>query len=54
MEEIKAGKGVPCPKCGCCHLRVIYTRHAFARTVRKRECQRCGHRFFTTERIRTK
>ena len=42
--------GLACPKCGCKHVPVVYTRHALKRTVRRRECRHCAFRFTTTEK----
>jgi len=45
-------RGLRCPKCGCGHFRVIYTRSAWGgRIVRRRECRHCGRRVVTTERV---
>ena len=45
-------RGLRCPKCGCGHFRVIYTRRAWGgRIVRRRECRNCGRRITTTEHI---
>lgn len=44
-------RGLRCPKCGCAHWRVVYTRaRAGGRLVRRRECRNCGRRITTTER----
>ena len=44
-------RGLACPKCGCAHLRVIYTRQTWGGALRRRrECRFCGHRISTTER----
>jgi len=50
-------KGVPCPKCECCHHRTLETRkgEVFLKdkwvnaTRRKRLCRHCEHAFWTTE-----
>lgn len=45
-------RGLVCPKCGCGHLHVIYTRRAWGGAVRRRrECRHCGKRITTTERM---
>lgn len=45
-------RGLVCPKCGCCHFRVIYTRAGWGRRIiRRRECRHCGRRVITTERV---
>jgi len=44
--------GMICPACGACHSKVTWTRHRLGRTVRRRQCQDCGLRFGTQERIR--
>jgi transcriptional regulator NrdR family protein len=44
--------GLRCPKCGCAHWRVIYTRaRSGGRLVRRRECRHCGKAVITTERV---
>ena len=48
----QALRGLECPRCGCRHFRVIYTRAAWGgRIVRRRECRHCGRRVTTSERI---
>lgn len=50
-ETPDAQRGLRCPKCGCAHLRVVYTRQAWGGALRRRrECRHCGHRITTTER----
>lgn len=45
-------RGIRCPKCGCAHFRVIYTRQAWGGVIRRRrECRNCGKRMITTERL---
>ncbi len=45
-------RGLECPRCGCRHFRVIYTRSAWGgRIVRRRECRHCGRRITTSERL---
>jgi len=44
-------RGIQCPKCGCRHFHVLYTRRAWGgRIVRRRECRHCGRRITTHER----
>jgi len=44
-------RGLRCRRCGCQHLRVLYTRRASGgRLVRRRECRNCGKRFSTWEK----
>lgn len=43
-------RGLECPKCGCGHFRVLYTRRAVAgKLLRRRECRYCGRRITTYE-----
>ena len=43
-------RGLICPKCGCAHSRVLYTRALRAgRLLRRRECRHCGRRITTFE-----
>ena len=45
-------RGLRCPKCGCGHFRVIYTRSTWGgRIMRRRECRHCGRRIMTYERV---
>jgi transcriptional regulator NrdR family protein len=45
-------RGIECPRCGCRHFRVIYTRAVWGgRIVRRRECRHCGRRITTSERM---
>ena len=45
-------RGLECPRCGCGHFYVIYTRQAGrGRIVRRRECRHCGRRVTTREAI---
>jgi hypothetical protein len=51
-ERADEQRGLVCPKCGCCHFRVIYTRAGWGgRIVRRRECRHCGRRVTTYERV---
>ncbi len=44
-------RGLECPRCGCGHFRVLYTRRAWGgRILRRRECRHCGRRMTTYER----
>ena len=43
-------KGLECPRCGCCHLYVLYTRQRLGKILRIRECRYCGRRITTWER----
>ena len=45
-------RGLECPRCGCAHFRVLYTRRALGgRLLRRRECRYCGRRVTTYERV---
>jgi hypothetical protein len=56
LSDLQSGsrgeiKGLICRKCGCCDLRVVYTRPARIGYIhRLRECRNCGYRFPTFER----
>lgn len=41
--------GLACPRCGCQHLPVIYTRRKPGYILRLRECRHCGRRVRTRE-----
>ena len=45
-------QGIECPRCGCRHLPVLYTRHRNKRTIRFRQCRYCGRRVMTYEEVR--
>jgi len=48
--SLQQKRGLECPKCGCAHFRVLYTRRAMAgRLLRRRECRYCGRRITTYE-----
>jgi len=50
--QIQGGgrRGLECPKCGCGHFAVIYTRPVRDnRLMRRRECRHCGRRITTYE-----
>lgn len=57
MKPVGEGKpseprGLRCPKCGCGHFRVNYTRpKPDGKLMRRRECRNCGKRVVTLERI---
>jgi len=43
-------RGLECPRCGCRHFRVLYTRRAWGgRILRRCECRHCGRRVTTYE-----
>jgi DNA-directed RNA polymerase subunit RPC12/RpoP len=44
-------RGLACPKCGCRHLPVRYTRQRPGFIQRIRECRHCGRRVITRERL---
>lgn len=45
-------RGLCCPRCGCGHFEVVYTRpHHGGKIVRRRECRHCGKRILTAERV---
>jgi hypothetical protein len=46
-------RGLECPKCGCRHLPVLYTRRRLERILRVRVCRCCGRRLRTIERMQT-
>jgi transcriptional regulator NrdR family protein len=51
-ERPEERRGLVCPKCGCEHFRVIYTRRVLGgKIVRRRECRHCGRRVITYERV---
>ncbi len=54
MERKQTGQqsppGIRCRKCGCRHFRVLETRKAMGRILRRRECPHCGRRITTFER----
>jgi transcriptional regulator NrdR family protein len=46
----REAKGLVCHRCGCAHLRVVYTRRGSDRKlIRRRECRYCGRRITTYE-----
>lgn len=45
-------RGILCPRCGCGHFEVVYTRRIPGGAIRRRrECRHCGRRVTTTERM---
>ena len=42
--------GLECPKCGCRHLPVWYTRQRPGHILRVRKCRHCGRKVMTRER----
>lgn len=43
-------RGLACPRCGCGHLFVVYTRGKPGHILRVRQCRHCGRRMVTRER----
>jgi len=44
-------RGLECPRCGCRHFHVLYTRAAIGgRILRRRECRHCARRLTTYEK----
>ena len=52
-SEESQSQGIACPKCGCRHLPVRYTRHRGKRIIRFRECRYCGRRVMTYEEVQS-
>jgi len=51
VEKKSEKRGLECPRCGCHHFRVLYTRRAWGgRILRRRECRHCGRRVTTYEK----
>ena len=50
-EQIEQAKGLACPRCGCRHLFVVYTRAKPGHIFRVRSCRHCGRRLITRERV---
>ncbi len=44
-------RGIECPRCGCRHLYVVYTRKRAKRILRVRECRHCRRRITTYEQV---
>lgn len=51
MNKDRPQVGLECPKCGCRHFYVIYTRPRADHILRRKECRHCGWRVLTRERI---
>lgn len=43
--------GIQCPRCGCRHLPVLYTRQRLKKIMRIRICRHCGRRLMTYEQL---
>lgn len=44
-------RGLECPRCGCRHFHILYTRATVGgRILRRRECRHCGRRLTTYEK----
>lgn len=50
-KEPMAQRGLVCPRCGCRHLPVVYTRPKGGHLLRVRECRHCAKRITTRERM---
>ncbi len=49
-KKAEEKRGIECPRCGCRHFRVLYTRRAWgSRILRRRECRHFGRRITTYE-----
>lgn len=46
----RVSDGIACV-CGCASLPVLYTRRARGYITRRRECEKCGLRYTTVERL---
>jgi transcriptional regulator NrdR family protein len=44
-------KGLICPRCGCQHFSVAYTRPRPGFILRARDCRHCGKRIVTREQV---
>jgi len=52
IDHKQEKRGIECPRCGCQHFIVVYTRpHKESRIMRKRECRHCGRQIVTYEHI---
>jgi transcriptional regulator NrdR family protein len=51
VKTVRPPVGLECPRCGCRHFRVIYTRPRNGSILRRKECRHCGRRVVTRERI---
>lgn len=52
MAETPEGRGLECPRCGCRHFYVIYTRPTRDGLRRRRECRHCGRMVTTIEKLK--
>ena len=51
LTDMVNRRGLECPRCGCRHFHVLYTRAAIGgRILRRRECRHCGRRLTTYEK----
>lgn len=51
LASAASRRGLECPRCGCPHFHVLYTRAAIGgRILRRRECRHCGRRLTTYEK----
>ena len=51
MSEEQQAKGITCPKCGCGHFEVEWSRNwKVGRRDRKRRCRNCGRTILTVEK----
>lgn len=51
-QPAKEQRGLICPRCGCGHFKVIYTRAKLdGKLMRRRKCRHCGRRVTTFERV---
>lgn len=49
-QTCKPGRGIACPRCGCCHLRTTHTEPLRNGRIRRRKvCRHCGRRMVTYE-----
>jgi len=52
LDKRPEKQGLECPRCGCRHFLVVYTRPMpGGRIQRRRECRHCGWRVTTVERV---
>ena len=50
-DQNESRRGLECPRCGCRHFHVLYTRPGFGGSIRRRrECRHCAKRITTYER----
>ena len=50
-ESDARARGIECPRCGCRHVYVVYTRQRLMKILRVRECRHCGRRIKTYEQV---